>query len=247
MKAFKSAHADVKEKVQNAAAKVEEKSALSRASAAAKAEMKTADNKAAKHDAKANYHTKQAEILRDYEQKKVNNATEKEQTKTALHQKKADKRTDKADKHANATDATVGDRQTDENIEQTTTDPAMSDVREPTSEAQEEEMTGANTRNVNAPGGPTQEEFGDHNTSTPASSDVPEQVSEAREGDMGTTDSVDDAAPGAVDRNEVPMHGSGVPTHSTLHSDSASNPANDSHDARTTQTMGASPNNGSYM
>jgi hypothetical protein len=55
------------------------------------AEGKIAENKAGKHDAKATYHNKQAEIHREYEQKKQQNAAEKDQKKNALYQAKADK------------------------------------------------------------------------------------------------------------------------------------------------------------
>lgn len=162
-----------------------------------------------------------------------------------MHQKKADKHTNKADKHANATGAVVGDGNTGDNVEQTTTAPAPSHVQEQASGAREEEMTGMNTREAAGPGVPAQDELGDRKTSTPAVSDARERAPEAGEEDMNATNPVDSASAGPVQDSEVPMHGSGVPTHSTLHSNS--NPGNETHDVRTTQTMEGSPNTGSYM
>lgn len=76
--------------------------------------------------------------------------------------------------------------------------------------------------------------------STPASSDLPEPASEARDETTDTNGTTGSATPDSRD-SQVPMHGSGVPTHSELHD------SGDARDAHTTQTMGASPNTGSYM
>lgn len=219
MNAFKSAQADVKEKFQNVAAKVDEKTALNKAAAVAKAERKEAENKAGKHDAKATYHNKQAEILREYEQKKESNAAVKEQTKMALKQKKADKHTSKADQHANTLGAVHGG--TSENLERDTPATAPADNRV---DDQQLHITDAAARGV-----PAQTELGHRNSPTPTYSDAPE----ARENDLNASN--------PVHANQAPIEGTG----NTLHSDN--NPGTDTDGARPSPTLAGSPNNGSYM
>jgi len=226
MKAIKSAAASVKETLQNVVAKEEERGELSKATAQAKVERKAAENKAGKHDAISHFHSRQAEIIREYEQKKAQNKSVKEQTQAALHQPKANK---KADKHADKKGA-ISEHEAESS-------PALA------SDTQSQ---------------PTGETLDDRDTSTPPASDIPEPASEERgettdsnaepasEERGETTDSnaptSGEADPPPIDDSQIPMHGSGVPTHSEVHSDGS-----DAHDRNTTQTMGGSPNNESYM
>lgn len=227
MNAIKSATAGVKENVQNVKAKADQHFDLNKASSQFKTDMKSADTKAAKHEAKANYHTTQAQIHRDYEQKKVDNKAAKEEKRAALHQKKTDKKAGKgADEPADETGGVAGE-----------------DEQTPSTPATEENLDDTNT----SPDAPEQaSEAGEDMTDTEPKAGEDVTDTEAKAGEDVTDSNPDSSAAddsSAVPNHEVPMHGSGVPTHSELHGDDADN----KHDARTTETMNGSGNTGSYM